>query len=179
MGEHRLLELKARRPDLRAEAAWCEANARFIEDVRQEDTYFHAREGRLKLRVTEGREEGTLIYYEREDRPDPKRGRVSLFPVPRPNALFEILREALGILVEVRKRRRIYRWGEVQIHLDQVVGLGDFIEFERLIDSEGDARQAEAEFAELRAVLEVKEEALVSGSYSDAVLALSPSRRRA
>ncbi|MFQ6012799.1 MAG: class IV adenylate cyclase [Thermoplasmata archaeon] len=179
MGEKRLLELKARSLDPARGEAWCAQHAISIEDVHQVDTYFHVGQGRLKLRVVEGRDEGTLIYYRREDRPDPKRSRVSLLPAADPAALLGLLREALGVLVEVRKRRRIFRWGEVQIHLDEVAGLGDFVEFERLLDVSGGVTQAEAEFAELRTSLGIRDEDLVAGSYSDAVLKLDPNARRA
>jgi len=40
--------------------------------------------------------------------------------------------ERLGFLAlaEVRKRRRVYRWGRVSICFDQVLGLGRFVEIE-------------------------------------------------
>ena len=173
MGERRLLELKARLADPAGAEAWCTGHATFISDVRQEDTYFRVGKGRLKLRVVGGKDEGTLIYYQREDRPDPKRSRVSLVPVDDTASLLDLLRQALGLLVEVRKRRRIFRWGEVQVHLDEVDGLGTFLEFERMIDSDEEAGRAEAEFAELRRSLRFVEKALVAGSYSDMVMAVA------
>ncbi len=179
MGDKRLLELKARLADLVQAEAWCTQHATFISDVRQEDTYFLVGKGRLKLRAVEGKDEGTLIYYQREDRPGPKRSRVSLLPVAEATGLRGLLREALGILVEVRKRRRIFRWGEVQVHLDEVDGLGTFLEFERMIDSDEEAGRAEAEFAELRRSLRIVEKDLVAGSYSDMVLELEAQEERA
>ncbi len=178
MGEKRLLELKARLTDLGRAEAWCTQHATFIADVRQEDTYFRVGEGRLKLRAVEGKDEGTLIYYQREDRQGPKRSRVLLLPIADASGLLGLLREALGILVEVRKRRRIFRWGEVQVHLDEVDGLGTFLEFERMIDSDEEASRAEAEFAELRTSLHVREKDLVAGSYSDMVLELGAQAER-
>ncbi len=179
MGEKRLLELKARRKDLVQAEAWCTRHATFVSDVRQEDTYLRVRKGRLKLRNVEGKDEGTLIYYQREDRPDPKRSRVSLLPVADATGLLGLLRDALGLLVEVRKRRRIFRWGEVQVHLDEVEGLGTFLEFERMIDAPEEAGRAEAEFAELRSALRIFEKDLVAGSYSDMVLELDAQEERA
>lgn len=176
MGEKRLLELKARCRDLAQAAAWCAQHATFVEDVQQVDTYFLVGQGRLKLRLVEGRDEGTLIYYQREASPDPKRSRVSLLPVTDPARLLSLLREALGAFVEVRKRRRIFWWREVQVHLDEVVGLGSFIEFEVLLDSERNETQAQDEFAELRTALGIGEEDLVSGSYSDLELDLNRPR---
>ncbi len=179
MGEKRLLELKARVKDLVQAEAWCTQHATFISEVQQEDTYLRVGEGRLKLRAVEGKDEGTLIYYQREDRPDPKRSRVSLLPVADAPGLLGLLREALGLFVEVRKRRRIFRWGEVQVHLDEVDGLGTFLEFERMIDSDAEVGRAEAEFAELRRSLQIFEKDLVAGSYSDMVLELDAQAERA
>lgn len=179
MGERWLLELKARRPDLGEETVWCAANADPVADISQEDTYFRIERGRLKLRRVEGEDAGTLIYYRREDRADPKQSRVSLLSVAEPTTLRTVLREALGILVEVRKRRQIYRWGQVQIHLDEVDGQGAFLELERIIESTRDEERAWAEFAELRGVLGIREEDLVAGSYSDLVLKRDTDRRRA
>ncbi len=95
-----------------------------------------------------------------------------MLPVVDPTGLLGLLREALGILVEVRKRRRIFRWGEVQVHLDEVDGLGTFLEFERMIDSDEEASRAEAEFSELQRSLRIVEKDLVAGSYRDMVLEL-------
>lgn len=170
MGEVRLLELKARHPDLDQAERWCAKRATPIEEVAQTDTYFPVGEGRLKLRVVRGRAAGTLIAYWREDTPGPKRSRVSLLAVADPASLLSILRGALGVLVEVRKRRQVFRWGEVQVHLDRVEGLGSFVEFERRVDSREAERKAEAEFAELRAALQVPDEALEPGSYGDLLL---------
>ncbi|MCJ2530822.1 MAG: class IV adenylate cyclase [Candidatus Thermoplasmatota archaeon] len=178
MGEKRLLELKARLRDPVQAAAWCTRHATFVSDVRQEDTYLRVGKGRLKLRNVEGKDEGTLIYYQREDRPDPKRSRVSLLPVADATGLLGLLRKALGLLVEVRKRRRIFRWGEVQVHLDEVDGLGTVLEFERVIDSHEEAVRAESEFAELRSSLRIFEKDLVAGSYSDMVLELDAQEER-
>lgn len=167
MGERRLLELKARRSDLTAEGAWCAEHADPVAEVRQVDTYFRVRRGRLKMREVEGEEGGTLIYYRREETEEPKRSRVSLLRLSYPPNLFQVLREALGILVEVRKERRIYRWGRVQIHLDQVDGLGPFVEFERAVEGPEEEVRAREEFAALRAALSIEVEDLVAGSYSD------------
>ncbi|MFQ5920147.1 MAG: CYTH domain-containing protein [Thermoplasmata archaeon] len=121
------------------------------------------------MRVVDGRDAGTLIHYRRDDMPDPKPSRVSLLSVADPSPLNDILSGALGVLVEVRKRRRVFRWGEVQVHLDRVDTLGTFVEFERMVDSREEEARAEAEFAELRVSLGISDEDLEAGSYSDLV----------
>ena len=179
MGEKQLLELKVRVDDLTPLATWCAREAVAVADVRQTDTYFRVRLGRLKLRVVEGEAEGTLIFYRREDRTGPKGSRVNLLRVADPATLETVLREALGALVEVRKRRRIFRWGKVQIHLDEVDGLGTFLEFERLVDSTQETEDARAEFAALSKALDLREENRVEGSYSDLMLDEDSGGRRA
>ncbi len=165
MNRKRLLELKARLPRPSQARRWAEANAAPQGVIHQVDTYFPVSSGRLKLR--EVGQEGTLIFYRRENVPLEKRSEVDLVAVDRPAALREVLAEALGVAVVVEKERAIYRWREVQIHLDEVEGLGSFLEFERSLSGVEDEAAAHAEFAELRETLGVREEDLVAGSYSD------------
>ena len=47
-----------------------------------------------------------------------------------PDGLREALDAALGTLVVVEKRRRLLLWEGVRIHLDEVEGLGSFLELE-------------------------------------------------
>ncbi len=167
IGQRRLLELKARCSDLSIARTWCEANARLVGEFHQTDTYFRVNRGRLKMREVEGQRNTTLIYYSREDLPTPKRSRVTLMQLNQGSHLPRVLEEALGLLAVVEKRRTIYRWGSVQIHLDRVSQLGDFIEFERVTETEEEERSAQSEFETLRTDLHVAETDLVSGSYSD------------
>lgn len=165
-----LLELKGRLADLQPARAWAEGHATRIAEVHQVDTYFRVRSGRLKLRKVEGEEGATLIYYAREDLSGPKHSQVRLLPLASGDTVRELLVEALGVLVTVRKRRSIYRWGRVQIHLDVVEGLGTFVEFERVLESIAEESVAQEEFAQLRGALGIEEDDLVAGSYSDLLL---------
>lgn len=166
-GKRRLLELKASCPDLAPVRRWCDANAHPTGEFHQVDTYFRVSRGRLKIREVEGASSATLIYYAREDQPTPKRSEVYLLQLEPGTGIARILEEALGILIVVEKHRTIYQWGRVQIHLDRVSQLGDFIEFERSIETEEDERDAQAEYEALRTELHVAETDLASGSYSD------------
>jgi adenylate cyclase class IV len=62
----------------------------------------------------------------------------------------------------------------VRIHLDRVDGLGDFIEFEGVVDSDGDGdlERFEKLLTELRHSFGIGEGDLLEGSYSDLLLAL-------
>jgi homotetrameric cytidine deaminase len=70
----------------------------------------------------------------------------------------------------VLKRRRLLLWEGVRIHLDEVVGLGSFIEFEAVIPDAGDLETARRKVARLRDELAITDEMLVSAGYVDLLL---------
>jgi homotetrameric cytidine deaminase len=153
----RNLEIKARDPDpARSLERALALGAEDRGEISQRDTYFARATGRLKLREqTPGDTE--LIQYRRGDAAGP---RVSHYRrVPAGDELKEALEAALGTLVVVEKRRRLLLADHVRIHLDQVEGLGDFIELEAVGDDDPGAIER------LRDELEIGE--LISGSYSD------------
>lgn len=128
---HINIEIKARTSrieEIRETLKKCGADFRGTDN--QVDTYFKVNQGRLKLR--EGNIENHLIYYEREDIAAPKKSVVILHKnIPGSN-LKEILAESLGIMVVVDKSREIYFIENVKFHLDDVFGLGSFIEIEAI-----------------------------------------------
>jgi adenylate cyclase, class 2 len=103
-------------------------NADFRGTDEQIDTYFNVSHGRLKLR--EGNIENNLIFYERADQQGPKNSHFDLLKVNDPDGLKKILTRSLGIKVVVRKKREIYFIDNVKFHIDEVPGLGVFIEIE-------------------------------------------------
>jgi adenylate cyclase class 2 len=135
----------------------------------QADTYFNVPNGRLKLR--EGNIENNLIYYDRHDRPGPKSSSFHLVKVDDAKGLKEVLEKSLGIKMIVRKKREIYYIDNVKFHIDEVPGLGSFIEIEA-----GNilADKAEAELLEqcnyYLQEFRIKDEDLVALSYSDMLL---------
>ncbi|MGK3856667.1 class IV adenylate cyclase, partial [Enterococcus faecium] len=82
--------------------------------------------GRLKLREIDG-QAAVLIWYDRPDHDAARLSKYHLVPVADPAALKAALTDALGVRGEVRKRREIYLWHNVRIHLDEVAGLGSFL----------------------------------------------------
>jgi len=163
------VELKAVDPDPKATAARCEAlGAAPAGTLEQRDAYFHARRGRLKLRSQgEGSE---LIAYRRADDAEATESVYVRVPVPEPALLTAALDAALGSVVVVVKRRRLFTWEGVRIHLDEVTGLGSFIEFEAVLPEAGDPATAREKLAYLRAQLGIEDGALVSSSYADLLL---------
>lgn len=100
----------------------------------QVDTYYNVIAGRLKLR--EGLIENALIYYTRPDQTAPKTSNVLLYTVRPDPTLKAILRSALGVYVEVVKKREIYFIDNVKFHVDAVDGLGSFVEIEAIASVE-------------------------------------------
>jgi predicted adenylyl cyclase CyaB len=108
----------------------------------QDDTFFAAPHGRLKLReFADGSAE--LIHYQRRDDTAARLSDYVRTPVMRPAALREVLQRALGGAGRVHKRRLLLLAGQTRIHLDRVEGLGDFVELEVVLrdgQSEADGR---------------------------------------
>ncbi len=94
----------------------------------QTDTYFNVQNGRLKLR--EGNIENNLIYYERANQQGAKNSHFHLVKVEDAKGLKEVLVKSNGIKVIVKKKREIYYINNVKFHLDEVPGLGSFVEIE-------------------------------------------------
>ncbi len=103
-------------------------NANFIGTDNQKDTYFNVPNGRLKLR--QGNIENNLIYYNRPNQTGPKQSDFSLLPVVDGVATEAMLTMALGVKVVVEKRRKIFYIANVKFHVDEVPGLGSFVEIE-------------------------------------------------
>ncbi|MBK9570243.1 MAG: class IV adenylate cyclase [Chitinophagaceae bacterium] len=85
-------------------------------------------QGRLKLR--EGIIENNLIYYERTNQAGPKNSHFNLIAIEDAKGLKEALTKSIGIKVVVRKKREIYHIANVKFHIDDVPGLGSFVEIE-------------------------------------------------
>ncbi len=164
------LELKARDSDPDATAARCLVLGASEDGVLvQRDTYFLSRRGRLKLRV-HGSAGSELIAYVRGEDSEASESRYVLAPVSAPSELAEALAAALGTVVVVSKRRRLYLWKGVRIHLDDVEELGTFIELEAVLPDAGDLPAASEKVARLRVALGIDDGALVSVGYADLLL---------
>jgi homotetrameric cytidine deaminase len=156
----RNLEIKARDADPRRSLELAlELGAEDRGEIAQRDTYFGHANGRLKLREQDPGD-AELIQYRRADEAGPRVSDYRLVAVAEAEALRDALDAALGTLVVVKKSRRLLVWEGVRIHLDEVEGLGSFVELEDT--SGGDRLDA------LRAKLDIQEP--IAGSYSDLLL---------
>jgi adenylate cyclase class 2 len=165
----RNVELKARDHDPEVTLAAALGHGAVDQGVlTQVDTYFAAREGRLKLREEDGA--ATLIAYARADEAAARTSAYHLVAVPDPAALKAALDDALGTVVVVEKFRRLLLWQDVRIHLDAVEGLGTWLELEAVAAADSDLVAEHRKVAELRAVLKMVDEDVVATGYAAMLL---------
>ena len=113
-----------------------------------------------------------MIYYNRH-KPEDGPGSVCEYEIYRtgdPEPLKHLLTSALQVDVEVKKTRQVFWIRNVKINVDEVVGLGSFIEFEAQADRLG-LQAARRRVAELMDILGVTSKDLVYKSYSDMIRA--------
>jgi predicted adenylyl cyclase CyaB len=163
------IEIKARVCDFESlQASAAQLSGTPCQTISQEDTFFNVPQGRLKLREISPRH-GQLIYYQRQDISGPKHSEYQIYETDNPAGLKIILAKAYGIRGVVTKIRYLYMAGQTRIHLDDVKGLGKFIELEVVLqpgqtDSEG---QAIAE--SLMYKLGIEDKDLINSAYMDMI----------
>jgi len=163
----RNVEIKARVRDVDALRERIAAVAGDPSDVfEQLDTFYITPRGRLKLRVL-APDRCELIQYARADDASAK---VSTYDIVRSNdpaAFSRILESALPIRGVVTKRRYLYLAGPTRIHLDEVEGLGTFVELEVVLSPDETAEDGTRVAGDLMAKLGIATDDLVSGAYID------------
>ncbi len=136
----------------------------------QIDTYFVVPSGRLKLR--EGNIENTLIFYDRVEVKGIKKSVVELFhPQKDVASLKKILLKSMAVKVVVDKKREIYFIDNVKFHIDDVKGLGHFMEIEAI--SQGDQFSEEYLNKQCQSYIEllnVGKDDFIDQSYSDLLM---------
>lgn len=162
------IELKARYPDLGKARKRVELlGARFDKRIHQIDTYFKVPTGRLKLREIQGNL-AQLIYYLRPDCADFKLSEYEIYTLnDGVEKLKMILSECLGVYKVVEKIREVFWYKNIRIHLDQVKGLGNFLEFEGVLKSRSDETATHKELILLQKHFHIPDEALIEMSYAD------------
>jgi len=161
------IEIKARVKDVRVmQERIEEITGKRSTILRQEDTFFHVPNGRLKLRMENDRE-GQLIYYYRPDMAGPKESDYEIVKVADAEGLQKVLSAALGVRGIVKKKRKLYKTGTTRIHLDHVAGLGYFLELEVVQTKRRVKQDPETLAEELVRKLGILQEDLVEGAYID------------
>lgn len=165
--DRRNVELKATDPDPEWSLAACRVlGADDCGVITQRDTYFHFEHGGLKLREEKpGRPH--LIHFNRADGPQQRQSSYRIVAVKDGDGLRAALGGALGVRGVVSKRRRFFLWKAVRIHLDQVDGLGSFIELEAVAPPESDLALEYRLVTQLREQFAITDDRLCESSYAD------------
>ena len=108
-----------------------------------------------------------LIAYSRPDRDGPTTSRYVVTPVSDPVGVREALSSTLGEAGLVRKTRSLSMVGRTRVHLDEVEGLGWYMELEVVMQRGEDVAAGEGEARRLMTALGVTDDDLVERSYVD------------
>jgi len=170
------VELKARLADRPA----TEALLATISDtppttLRQRDTFFRCHHGRLKLRELDAGG-GELIAYDRANLTGARESDYAIAAVADAAALHAVLSRTLGATTVVEKTRVLYRVGQTRVHVDEVAGLGDFLELEVVMRADQSPDEGRAIAVDLMRRLGIREGDLVAMAYAD-LLAERAARR--
>jgi adenylate cyclase class IV len=122
--------------------------------------------GRLKVReFADG--SGELIAYERPNQPGPRQSSYSRFACANARALSVTLGQVLPARGTVVKRRELFLIGRTRVHLDQVEGLGDFVELEVVLAAGEAAENGNRDAQLLLDALGIATAALIAEAYID------------
>ena len=125
------VEFKAELRDFPLARTICASiGAELVSNLRQTDTYFRVPDAKLKKREVPGRPT-EYIFYSRPNRSRPKLSNYTLYTEAQ--AMDRFGSSPLPVWVVVKKSRDLYMYKGVRVHLDQVEGLGGFIEFEAIV----------------------------------------------
>jgi predicted adenylyl cyclase CyaB len=162
----RNIEIKARVRDEGHISEYMLLHSSQHETQHQRDVFFHTSSGRLKLRCfPDGT--GVLVAYERADQAGPKMSDYTLAPVQDAATLERALTRSLGVRGIVEKRREIAIVGQTRVHLDQVAGLGTFMELEVVLRPEQSVEEGQAIAEELMRDLRIPPSDLLERAYMD------------
>lgn len=167
----RNIEIKARLADPAATRSLAAALSDTPpQTLRQRDTFFRCPHGRLKLREPAAGQ-AELIFYERPDVAIARQSDYEVTPVADPEALRSVLSRSLGVTQTVVKTRVLCLVGQTRVHLDEVDGLGDFLELEVVLEPGQAAADGAAVAADLMRRLGIRDTDLCATAYADMIAA--------
>ncbi|CAL7948294.1 unnamed protein product [Xylocopa violacea] len=142
--------------------------------IEQHDTFFKVPEGRLKLRKFKDGS-GELLYYMRTDTMGPKlcNYEKAVLDSQACASIAKILTASNGCIGTVKKTRKLYMIDQTRVHVDNVEGLGDFLELEVVLTDEQDTETGEKIAQDLMTKLEIKDQDLIACAYIDLITSKS------
>jgi len=146
------------------------AGAEFTWERRQRDTFWNTQNGWLKLRevVSESdsaQVEAELIGYRRSvESSEARPSDYHIVQIDQPEALKAALDSTLGRIGVVEKERELWIWKQTRVHLDQVYGLGAFVELETVL-RDIDEPEGRLQMQECLELLQLKDAESLSTPY--------------
>ena len=163
----RNIEIKAALDDMSATQRVVETLAEHGPvELLQTDTFYRCASGRLKVREFDGAP-AELIYYHRPDEAGPCESVYYVAPVSESETTKLLLEASNGSLGVVKKRRLLYLIGQTRVHLDQVEGLGHFIELEVVLEDNQSTDEGVAFADGLMEALTIGHSRLINTAYFD------------
>lgn len=137
--------------------------------IHQHDTFFKTPQARLKLRELTQTGDAQLVYYDRPDTEGPKTSWYELSAIPKESvaSLKTILDKVLGAAGTVTKQRHLFMVGQTRVHVDEVEGLGSFMELEVVLEEGQSSEEGDRIARDLMDKLGVGEGDLIAGAYFD------------
>jgi predicted adenylyl cyclase CyaB len=135
-------------------------------EIFQDDTFFNCPNGRLKLRAF-SEFDGELSHYSRPDIEGPKESFYVVSPTIAVDSLREALTLAYGEYGRIRKRRILLLIDRTRVHLDDVEGLGQFLELEVVLRDDEDKAAGVAAARALMRQLDIAPTQLIDRAYVD------------
>ena len=167
------LQFKAELRDPEIARAVCRTiGARLQATIDQVDTYYRIPQGRYKRREStiEGRAQPIEYFlFDQTDRSLPRLSHYTAYTQRQAAERFGATPPPVAVIVS--KRREVYRLESVAIHLDEVEGLGRFIEFESVETPEHSLADGRRIIAELRKAFDSSMGEPLLASYLDLALA--------
>lgn len=134
--------------------------------VSHRDTFFRVPDGRLMRREAEG-EPVEYVLYHRVDRPIPTISRFTI--LSEDEARLRLGAADPPVWVEVWKQREIWLLQNARVHLDQVEGLGWFMEIDVLVTRDQHVGRCHELIRRIREALAPALGGLIATSYADMV----------
>ena len=134
----------------------------------QRDTFFQVSKGWLKLRETDETRPEIISYTRSTDHSGPRESNYDVVPVADAETWKRLLGRALPLDKVVEKQRTLWVYEHTRIHLDEVVGVGSFLELETII-MDIDPDEAKAEVDRVIYALALNRDEFVSVPYRDLV----------
>ena len=136
------------------------------EVIEQTDVFFGCEAGRLKLRMFPAGS-GELIFYVRSNEPGARRSEYIISSTPDPEDLLRILEKVTAKTATVTKTRHLYRVGQTRVHIDEVEGLGSFLELEVVLEPGQTEDEGQSVAAALLKEFGIQDRQLVPFAYVD------------